>query len=139
MRKDQRLSRALHMLIHMQAMQAPVSSDHLAHMIDTNPVVVRRLFQGLKTAGIVDSLKGTKGGWVLKKSLNTITLLTVLEAIDTSDLFSLGWETDSEHCQIEKAVNHEIKDTLEAAESLIKNRFAQITLDKLAPAELSSL
>lgn len=46
MRKDHRLSRALHVLIHMDKIRDPVTSEDIASMINTNPVVVRRLSRG---------------------------------------------------------------------------------------------
>lgn len=133
MRKDQRLSRALHVLIHMGNIQEPVSSDIIARAINTNPVVIRRLFQGLKSADLVKSSKGVKGGWELQRPLNEITLLSVFEAIGSSELFSLGWETESNDCLIEKAVNLELKNALEEAKIQIKKRFSEVSLDKIAP------
>ena len=136
MRKDQRLSRALHVLIHMDKFQDTVTSEDIASMINTNPVVVRRLFQGLKQAGIIHSEKGHRGGWTLQKPLGAITLLQVFHAIGSTELFSIGWATEHQKCLIEDAVNNEITDTLEEARRLITNRFAEITLDKLMPDAL---
>lgn len=136
MRKDHRLSRALHVLIHMDKIRDPVTSEDIALMINTNPVVVRRLFQGLKQAGIIHSEKGHGGGWTLQKPLGDITLLQVFHAIGSTELFSIGWATEHDKCQIEDAVNNEISDTLEEARRLIINRFAELTLDKLVPEVL---
>ncbi|KGT96047.1 Rrf2 family transcriptional regulator [Erwinia typographi] len=133
MRKDHRLSRALHVLIHMDKIRDPVTSEDIALMINTNAVVVRRLFQGLKQAGIIHSEKGHGGGWTLQKSLSSITLLQVFHAIGSTELFSIGWATEHEKCPIEDAVNNEIFDTLEEARCMITNRFSEITLDKLVP------
>lgn len=65
MRKDHRLSRALHILIHMGNTSEAVTSEQIALMINTNPVVVRRLFQGLREAGLIHSEKATAeaGHW----------------------------------------------------------------------------
>lgn len=133
MRKDHRLSRALHVLIHMDKVHDPVTSEEIASMINTNPVVVRRLFQGLKQAGIIHSEKGHGGGWTLQRPLGTITLLQVFQAIGNTEIFSIGWANEHDKCLIEDAVNAEISDTLEAAKCLITERFSELTLDKLVP------
>ena len=48
MRNDTRLSRMLHTLIHMARHEQPATSDTLAQMLSTNPVVVRRTMALLK-------------------------------------------------------------------------------------------
>ena len=55
---DARLSRMLHLLIHMGRMEGPLTSDDAAMMLGTNPVVVRRTMAGLRDAGYVRSMKG---------------------------------------------------------------------------------
>ncbi|QZY66605.1 Rrf2 family transcriptional regulator (plasmid) [Providencia rettgeri] len=136
MRKDHRLSRALHVLIHMDKIRGHVTSEDIALMINTNPVVVRRLFQGLKQARIIHSEKGHGGGWILQKPLGDITLLDVFLAIGCTELFSIGWVTEHEKCMIEDAVNTEISDTFAEARRLITDRFAELTLDRLMPKEI---
>ncbi|MFP8913766.1 transcriptional regulator, partial [Pseudomonas aeruginosa] len=42
MRNDTRLSRMLHVLIHMARHEGPATSEAIAQMLGTNPVVVRR-------------------------------------------------------------------------------------------------
>ncbi|HRE88657.1 MAG TPA: transcriptional regulator, partial [Myxococcota bacterium] len=46
MRRDSRLSGVLHVLLHMAQHKGPLTSDHLAKAMDTNPVVIRRLMAG---------------------------------------------------------------------------------------------
>ena len=53
MRKDSRLSRMLHVLIHMDQLNAPATSEKIASMLNTNPVVVRRTMAGLRDKGYV--------------------------------------------------------------------------------------
>ena len=135
MRKDHRLSRALHILIHMDNTSEAVTSEQIALMIKTNPVVVRRLFQGLREAGLIHSEKGHGGGWTLEKPLQEITLSEVFTAIGSNELFTVGWADEHQNCQIEQAVNQQIEQTLEAARTLIVQRFAEVTLDQLVPEQ----
>ena len=62
MRKDSRLSRMLHVLIHMGRHEERATSETIAQMLGTNPVVVRRTLGLLKEKGYVRSEKGHQGG-----------------------------------------------------------------------------
>ena len=62
MSSDNRLSRMLHVLIHMDQREHPLTSDEIARMLNTNPVVVRRTMAGLRDNGYVTSEKGHGGG-----------------------------------------------------------------------------
>ena len=56
MSSDNRLSRMLHVLIHMDQREQPLTSDEIARMLNTNPVVVRRTMAGLRLR--IDEAKG---------------------------------------------------------------------------------
>lgn len=83
MRNDTRLSRMLHVLIHMGRHEARATSETIAQMLGTNPVVVRRTLGLLKEKGYVRSEKGHQGGWTLGKPLSEITLLDIHNALGT--------------------------------------------------------
>ena len=55
MRNDTRLYRMLHVFIHMSRHDLPATSDTIAEMLNTNPVVVRRTMALLKEKGYVHS------------------------------------------------------------------------------------
>ncbi|QTG90363.1 Rrf2 family transcriptional regulator, partial [Vibrio furnissii] len=63
MRLDSRLSRVLHILLHL--VKQPMTSEQFATMLGTNAVVIRRTMAGLRDAGYVTSTKGQGGGWTL--------------------------------------------------------------------------
>ncbi|WP_430462143.1 RrF2 family transcriptional regulator [Thalassolituus sp. LLYu03] len=132
MRKDSRLSRMLHVLVHMHHQTSPLTSDQIALMLHTNPVVVRRTMAILKAAGFVSSGKGHGGGWQLAMPLAQITLLDIHKALKEGSLFTLGLTDEHNECPIEQAVNTAIDDVLQAAEALVLERFSQVTLDQLA-------
>ncbi|MEM7388544.1 MAG: Rrf2 family transcriptional regulator, partial [Pseudomonadota bacterium] len=58
MRKDSRLSRVLHVQIHLDSYSHPVTSETLANILMTNPVVVRRTMALLRQSGYVSAIKG---------------------------------------------------------------------------------
>src|SRR5690606_33860301 len=87
MRTDSRLSRMLHVLLHMARAEQPMTSEHIARMLDTNAAVVRRTMAGLRQAGYVQSGKGHHGGWRLACPLEDITLLNVHQAVGGPKVF----------------------------------------------------
>lgn len=131
MRKDSRLSRVLHVLVHLNASDKPVTSDVLAEMLLTNPVVVRRTMALLREQGYVLSTKGHNGGWTLAKSLNEITLLDIHKALGDSSIFTIGLTDEHTSCQIELAVNAALKVVMDEAENLMLARFGEIRLSVL--------
>ncbi len=132
MRQDTRLSRVLHVLIHMEKHEKPATSDAIAAMLQTNPVVVRRTMAGLRDAGYVTSEKGHGGGWLLARPLAEITLLDIHKALGNPDMFSIGLSGDNPACVIEQSVNVALADAMTEAQALLLSRFGKITLADLA-------
>ena len=133
MSRDTRLSDVLHVLLHMDRLEAPLTSEVLARSMGTNPAVFRRTMAGLREAGFVKSEKGHGGGWRLARPLREITLLAVYEALSRPNLFAIGNRSRHPDCLIEKSVNAILVDTMAAAEALFATRFGEITLDQLVP------
>jgi len=133
MNRDTRLSDVLHVLLHLDQAQEPVTSDVLARSMRTNPAVFRRTMAGLRNAGYVQSGKGHGGGWTLARPLSRINLLDVYTALGRPNLFAFGSRTDHPDCLIERNVNNALADTMAQAEALFVKRFGAITLDTLLP------
>ena len=132
MRNDTRLSRMLHVLIHMDRHEARATSETIAQMLGTNPVVVRRTLGLLKEKGYVRSEKGHQGGWCLGKPLNEITLLDIHSALGTPSIFAIGLSTDHPECLVEQAVNAALTDAFDEAQALLLARLGDVTLAQLA-------
>ncbi|MCS2611019.1 Rrf2 family transcriptional regulator [Halomonas dongshanensis] len=132
MRQDNRLSGALHVLLHMAEAGRPVTSEALARALDTNPVVVRRVMGGLREQGYVRSVKGHGGGWTLSCELERVTLKDVYEALGSPQLFAIGNRSDNTQCLVEEAVNISISEALADAEARLMARFGEITLAALS-------
>lgn len=132
MKRDNRLSRMLHVLIHMDEHDRPVTSEVISRMLDTNPVVVRRTMAGLREAGHVRSAKGHGGGWRLNRSLAEISLLDVHRALGQPPVFALGFADDHPSCLVEQAVNAQLSEALGEAETLLLAQFAATNLATIA-------
>ena len=132
MRQDSRLSRMLHVLIHMGKHGGSMTSETIARMLDANPVVIRRTMSGLRENGYVRSEKGHGGGWTLVRPLDELTLLDVYRAVGEPSVFAVGPAYDMPGCPIEQAVNATLKGVFDEAEQLLLNRFAGVTLADIA-------
>ncbi len=133
MNKDTRLSDVLHVLLHMAQVEQPLTSEVLAKTMGTNAAVFRRTMAGLRKAGYVQSGKGHGGGWQLAQSLEQITLLAIYEALGRPTLFAIGNRSGQPNCIIEKNVNAALSNAMIQAQSLLLERFGEVTLDQLFP------
>ena len=124
----------LHVLIHMDRHVQRMTSETIAQMLGTNPVVVRRTMAGLRERGYVRSDKGHGGGWQLACDLATISLLDVYEAIGAPPLFAIGPTADHPGCLVEQAVDAALDQTLREAEALLRSRLDTLTVAGLAAA-----
>ncbi|AKC70879.2 Rrf2 family transcriptional regulator [Pandoraea oxalativorans] len=132
MRSDSRLSRMLHVLLHMARRDAPFTSEQLAQMLRTNPVVVRRTMAGLRDAGYVRSDKGHGGGWRIACDLHKVTLLDIHRAVGGPNIFAIGVQSDNPECAVERAVNAALDGALREAEAILIARLGAVSLADLA-------
>lgn len=132
MSRDTRMARTLHVLIHLDRHVKRATSDDIAKMLGTNPVVVRRMMAGLRDRGIVASEKGHGGGWELTRALDAVTLLDVYRAIGEPALFNIGPNAEQPDCLVEQAVDARMAEALGEAEAMLRARFESIAVSDLA-------
>ena len=132
MPNDTRLSRMLHVLIHMDHIGAPVTYEVISRMLDTNPVVVRRTMAGLRAAGYLTSVKGRGGGWALARPLDEVTLRDIHDALGSPKVFAIGLADDDPRCLVERAVNAALKDVMIEAEQRLLARFGEVIIGALS-------
>ena len=127
MKRNSRLSGVLHVLLHMAEADRPLTSEALASMMSTNPVVIRRVLAGLRRDGMVHSEKGHGGGWRLARDLSDVTLRDIYVALGEPGLLALGHRTESPDCLVEQAVNAAMEQAFQEAETVLLDRFGEIT------------
>lgn len=132
MKMDTRLSSVLHVLLHMAVVDGPVTSEALAKMMRTNPVVVRRTLAGLRENGLVSSEKGHGGGWRISCDMGKVTLYDIYAALGSPTILAMGNRSESTSCLIEKAVNSAMSESFREAEALLLERFREVTLAELS-------
>ncbi|MEU6631370.1 Rrf2 family transcriptional regulator [Streptomyces parvus] len=73
---------ALHCCVVLTAASEPVPAARLAALHDVSPSYMAKQMQALSRAGLVRSVQGKTGGYVLTKAAAEITLLDVVQAVD---------------------------------------------------------
>ena len=108
MSANSRLTVAIHILSFMVLSERkrpdPPTSDRIAHSVNTNSVVIRRMLGLLQKGGLVKSHRGAHAGWTLAKKPATITLLDVYEAVEEGPLFGLHAAMPNRQCPIGRGV-----------------------------------
>lgn len=77
-----------------------VTSDEIAGVLSTNPVIIRRLVKQLRAANLVTSTRGKAGGYQLARPAADISLLDVFLAVegDRVDFFALAHRDNRSGC-----------------------------------------
>lgn len=138
MKQDNRLARMVHVLIHMGLLGGRETSETIAKMLGTNPVVVRRTMGALKREGIVGSEGGRGGGWILLRPLHELTVLDVKAALDKGYRLKPDLVSDHPGCPVERATNAALSDAFEQAEAKLESEFDKLKLSTIAETALAS-
>jgi Rrf2 family protein len=73
---------ALHCCVVLTSVDEPAPAARLAQLHDVSPSYLAKQLQALSRAGLIRSVQGKAGGYVLTRSPARITVLDVVEAID---------------------------------------------------------
>ena len=122
----------LHVLLHMARHDGPMTSEEIARMLGTNPVVVRRTMAGLRDSGYVRSEKGHGGGWVIEADLEVVSLLDIHRAVGGPRLFTIGNVHPNADCAVEQVVNEALESALNEAEAMLVSTLGTVSLAELA-------
>ena len=132
MKTDGRLARMLHVLVHMGLLGGRETSERIAEMLNTNPVVVRRTLGALRAYGIVDSEGGRGGGWKLLRPLDRITVLDVQRALNDGAILRAPVSRDHPACPVERASNSVLEEAHAVAEAELMDKYGSTTLARIA-------
>ncbi|HAB61294.1 MAG TPA: transcriptional regulator [Lachnospiraceae bacterium] len=106
-----------------------ITSDFLASSTNINPVIIRKLLAQLKTAGLVNVVRGS-GGASIARSLNEITFLDIYQAeecVEEGELFHFH-ENPNPDCPVGGNIHHILDDKLQRVQSAMEKELASITL-----------
>lgn len=133
MLSNTRFAVAIHVLAlarggHEASDGCPVTSEHLAELVNTNPVVVRRILGPLREAGLVRSQPGPGGGWRLTRPPAEITLRDVYRAIEADRSFAAPERMAASECPVGRCLSGVLTTCYQAAEEALEAKLAQVTL-----------
>ncbi len=131
MQISSRFTVAVHVLICIETFKNDhkVTSELLASSVNANPVVIRRLLQQLKKAGLVCVRRGS-GGADTARPLEEITLLDLyraVECVDSGALFHFH-EDPNEHCPVGRNIHAVLDARLERIQRAMENEMSSITM-----------
>lgn len=134
MQISSRFTIAVHVLICIETFKNDykVTSDFLASSVNVNPVVIRRLLQQLKKAGIINVKRGS-GGADIKKRLDEITLLDVynaVECVEDGRLFHFH-ESPNERCPVGKNIHTLLDVRLEEIQKAMERKMRSVSIQDI--------
>jgi Rrf2 family protein len=103
------------------------TSEDVARKLNTNPVVIRRVFSLLQQADLVESQKGPHGGSKLARPAKEITLSDVHRALDGGELFHAASFSSAAHAKVSAMLDQVLAGVTKAVE----RELAQTTLSQL--------
>ena len=135
MQISSRFTIAVHILICIETFKDDykITSDFLASSVNVNPVVIRRLLQQLKKAGIINVKRGS-GGAYIEKPLDEITLLDVynaVECIDNGKLFHFH-ENPNSRCPVGSNIHAVLDKRLDSIQQAMEREMSSVTLQDIA-------
>lgn len=134
MQISSRFTIAVHVLICIETFkkEQKVTSDFLAGSVNVNPVVIRRILQQLKKAGLITVKRGS-GGTDIGKPLREITLLDVyraVECVEDGTLFHFH-ENPNPLCPVGRNIHAVLDGRLEAIQKAMERELESITLQDI--------
>lgn len=106
-----------------------VKSEYIAHSVNTNAVVVRRIIGKLSKAGLVIAQSGSNGGAKLKLCPNQVTLLDVYNAVEDEALFHI--HEGNSNCPLSYKLKEVLEDQLGKIEESMKENLSKITVEQI--------
>ncbi len=134
MQISSRFTIAVHILICIETFKNDykITSDFLASSVNVNAVVIRRLLQQLKKAGIINVKRGS-GGAEMAKSPEEITLLDIynaVECVEEGRLFHFH-ENPSQECPVGKNIHAVLDVRLEEIQKAMEREMRSISIQDI--------
>ena len=109
----------------------PLSSETLAHSVNTSAIVVRRLLGALREAGLVTGHPGRHGGASLARSAGEITLLDVYRAVDDPNVFGFSRNPPDPACPVGSCVNDLLAQVFDGVQGVIEVELGRTRISDL--------
>ena len=84
----------------------PVTVSSISKRQNLSMKYLEQILMVLRQANLVRSLKGFKGGYVITRPAEQITLRTVIDALDVTVLADVNFQTAADDAALKGVVNH---------------------------------
>jgi Rrf2 family protein len=115
----------------------PTTSEAVAKSINTNPVVVRRLFAQLNTAGLIATQPGVGGGATLTRSPKKISLGSVYAAVSETPAIALHRNRTNQRCPVGKNMTGILGDVSDTVDTAIEKSLSRTSVADVLTKTLS--
>jgi Rrf2 family protein len=134
MATNTRLASAIHIMSFIAfAGDGGTTSEAVAHSLQTNPVVVRKILKDLAAQGLVTMRLGRSGGVELARPAARITVGDIYQAVENdAGIFSMRGQVN-DRCVVAAAMTDKLGPIFEAANAAATRAFRDTRLDQLAP------
>ena len=130
MQISSRFTMAIHMFACIDTFSdQKMTSDFMAASIGTNPVIIRKLLQQLKAAGLIKVSRGT-GGVTITRPLDQITFLDIYKAVECTpdeELFHFH-EIPNSTCPVGRNIHRVLDGRLLQVQKAMEDKLAGMTL-----------
>ena len=130
MQISSRFTMAIHMFACIDTFKdQKMTSDFMAASIGTNPVIIRKLLQQLKAAGLIEVLRGT-GGVKITRPLEEITFLDIYKAVESTpdeQLFHFH-ENPNPKCPVGNNIHKVLDDRLWQVQKAMEDKLSEMNL-----------
>lgn len=119
---------SIHVLTLLAANQdSLVTSESIAESVDTNPVVIRRTMSHLRKHGLVNSRPGIKGGWLLMKPPELISLWEIYHAINHDYVLTMH-NHPNPNCLIGRNIKESLAGVFGRAQNAMETELSKFTV-----------
>ncbi|KXK02918.1 MAG: rrf2 family protein [Acidobacteria bacterium OLB17] len=108
-----------------------LKSDAIAHSVNTNPVVIRRVLGQLGHAGLVASQTGASGGTRLVRTPENICLVDVYKAVSCGEVFALPTRPASQDCPVGRNIESVLCNLQKAIDRSVAEKLGEFTLARV--------
>lgn len=112
----------------------PVCSSIIAQSVNTNPVVIRRLMSQLEKGGLVSSVAGRAGGFLLNRGACDMTLADIYSAVEDDAVFRMHKVDPDADCPVAAQIGKILGPKLRMAELALTASLKSTKLSEVASA-----
>ena len=132
MQISSRFTSAVHVLACIEVFKDDhqINSEFISTSVGVNPVIIRKIFGQLKTAGLIHVQRGGNGGVSLAKPAEEITLCDVYHAVDSVEeegLFHFH-ENPNANCPVGRNMHYVMDGRLARAQEAMEKELSSMTI-----------